>query len=79
MIHYYISRNHLWFLRRYGNAVFLPIYALRNGLYYGALYIYFKLRRRNQKAANLVRGIKEGLFTPKQLIWPEEFNAANRV
>lgn len=77
VIHYYVSRNHIWFLRKYGSAAFLPLNAIRNGLYYGALYIYFKLRGRNQKASNLIRGLKDGLFTPKNLIWPTEIDNVN--
>lgn len=78
VIHYYTSRNHIWFLRKYGKPTFLPIYAIRNTLYYGALYIYFKLRNRNVKAANLIKGVKDGLFTPKNLIWPADFDNINR-
>jgi len=77
VIHYYTSRNHIWFLRKYGNTAFLPIYAIRTGLYYGALYVYFKLRNRNQKASNLIKGLKDGLFTPKNLIWPAYFDNTN--
>lgn len=69
VIHYYISRNHIWILRRYGKPVFYPVYLLYNGLYYLALRIYFKLRSRNEKAASLMKGLKDGLFTPKALIW----------
>lgn len=77
VIHYYVSRNHIWFLRKYGNTAFLPVYALRNALYYGALFVYFKLRGRNEKASNLIKGLKDGLFTPKHLIWPADVNNTN--
>ncbi|MFD0750834.1 glycosyltransferase family 2 protein [Mucilaginibacter calamicampi] len=77
VIHYYVSRNHIWFLRKYGSAAFLPVNALRNALYYGALYVYFKLRGRNQKASNLIRGLKDGLLTPKNLIWPTDIDNIN--
>ena len=70
VIHYYICRNHIWFLRKYGKPVFYPVNILYNGFYYLSLWIYFKLRRRNEKAAFLIKAIKEGLFTPKNLIWP---------
>ncbi|WP_299285780.1 glycosyltransferase family 2 protein [uncultured Mucilaginibacter sp.] len=72
VIHYYISRNHLWFLRRYGKPVFFPINILYNASYYAALWFYFKLRGRKEKARFLVKGLKEGFFTPKNLIWPED-------
>ncbi len=78
VIHYYVSRNHIWFLRKYGNTALLPIYAIRNALYYGALYVYFKLRNRNEKASNLIKGLKDGLFTPKNLIWPADLDNINR-
>ncbi|MFD2873871.1 glycosyltransferase family 2 protein [Mucilaginibacter ximonensis] len=69
IIHYYICRNHIWILRRYGNPMFYPINFLYNGVYYLALLGYFILRNRRQKAGYLIKGIKEGLFTPKNLIW----------
>ncbi|QJD97573.1 glycosyltransferase family 2 protein [Mucilaginibacter robiniae] len=71
IIHYYISRNHIWILRRYGNPVFYLVYLLYNGSYYSALWVYFKLRSRNEKASSLIKGLKDGLFTPKALIWPK--------
>lgn len=71
VIHYYICRNHLWFLRKYGNPVFYPINLVYNTFYYGSLLIYFTLRGRKEKARCLVKGLKEGFFTPKNLIWNE--------
>jgi GT2 family glycosyltransferase len=68
VIHYYISRNHIWFLRLYGKPVFYPVYILYNGLYYLSVWFYFKLRGRNEKARLLIKGLKEGLFTPKAQI-----------
>lgn len=71
VIHYYICRNHLWFLRKYGNPIFYPINIVYNTFYYGSLLIYFTLRGRKEKAQYLVKGLKEGFFTPKNLIWNE--------
>jgi len=71
VIHYYISRNHIWFLRKYGSPVFYPVNFIYNGAYYGALWLYFKLRNRKQKAQFLIKGLKEGFFTPKSIIWPK--------
>lgn len=71
VIHYYISRNHLWILRKYGKPIFYPINIAYNTFYYAALFMYFKLRGRHEKAEYLVKGLKEGFFTPKNLIWPE--------
>lgn len=71
VIHYYISRNHIWFLRQHGKALFYPFNIIYNGTYYFSLFVYFKLRRRNEKAHQLIKGIKEGLFTPKSLIWSQ--------
>jgi len=71
VIHYYISRNHLWILRRYGKPVFYPINMIYNSIYYAALWAYFRMRGRKEKARLLVKGLKEGFFTPKSLIWPE--------
>ena len=70
VIHYYISRNRLWFLRRYGSPVFYPIYFISSAIYYTSILIYFKLRGRNKKASYLIKGLKEGIFTSKNLIWP---------
>lgn len=71
VIHYYISRNHIWFLRRFGRPVFYPVNLLYNGLYYLLLLAYFKLRGRNEKARQLLKGLKEGLYTPKDVIWSD--------
>jgi len=70
IIHYYTSRNRIWILRRYGKPIYYPIYFITSAFYYSALWIYFKLRGRNEKASFLIKGLKEGLFTPKNLIWP---------
>ena len=69
IIHYYISRNHFWILRKYGSGILYPVNLLYNGVYYLALLTYFILRGRKQKASYLIKGVKEGLFTPKTLIW----------
>jgi GT2 family glycosyltransferase len=71
VIHYYLSRNRLWFLRKYGSPFYYPIYIIGSTLYYTSLLIYFKLRRRNEKAALLIKGLKEGLFSPEKIIWPQ--------
>jgi GT2 family glycosyltransferase len=71
VIHYYISRNRIWFLRKYGNVFCYPIYILSSASYYLLLWLYFKLRGRNEKAKLLIKGVKEGVFTPKNLIWPK--------
>jgi len=71
IIHYYISRNHIWFLRRYGNPLFYPFNFIYNGFYYLSVLIYFKIRGRNEKARLLFKGLREGFFTPKSLIWPK--------
>ncbi len=69
IIHYYVTRNRIWFLRKYGNTTFYPVYFISGLLYYGVVWVYFKLRGRNEKASFLVKGLKEGIFTPKSLIW----------
>ncbi len=69
VIHYYVSRNRLWFLRRYGNPVYYPFYLFGSVLYYVSLWVYFKLRGRNQKATFLIKGVKDGFFTPGNRIW----------
>ena len=71
VIHYYISRNRIWFLRKNGNVFYSPVYFITSAIYYTALWLYFILRGRNKKAQFLFKGVKEGLFTPKSLIWPK--------
>jgi GT2 family glycosyltransferase len=70
IIHYYIIRNHLWFLRKYGWAIFYPVYVLYNGCYYSLVWTYFKVRRRNEKAHYVLKALKDGIFTPQRTIWP---------
>jgi GT2 family glycosyltransferase len=70
VIHYYVTRNRIWLLRKYGTTICYPIYLITGGVYYIALWFYFKIRGRNQKARFLIKGLKEGLFTSKNLIWP---------
>lgn len=69
IIHYYLSRNKLWILRRYGSSFLFPLIILSHSFYYGSLLIYFIVRRRWKKAGLLLKGIKEGLFTPQKSIW----------
>jgi GT2 family glycosyltransferase len=70
VIHYYTSRNHLWILRRYGSPICYPINTIYNGLYYLSLLAYLTLRGRFKKCNQLIKGLKHGIFTPKDLIWP---------
>jgi GT2 family glycosyltransferase len=76
ILHLWVSRNHIWFLRKHANPIFYPTILIYNGFYYAALLTYFIIRGRNKKAGCLIKGIKEGLFTPKSLIWPEEAKQA---
>lgn len=69
IIHYYLSRNKLWILRRYGSRFLFPFIILFHFIYYGALFTYFIIRRRWKKANLLLKGIKEGFFTPQKSIW----------
>jgi GT2 family glycosyltransferase len=71
IIHYYVNRNHIWFLRRFGNPLFYPVMLLCYFPYYLAYYAYFILRGRTKKAEYLFNGIKDGFFTPETVIWPE--------
>ncbi|MDB5159529.1 MAG: hypothetical protein JWR50_4236 [Mucilaginibacter sp.] len=69
VIHYYISRNHIWFLRRYALPAYYPVNLIYNGFYYLALLAYFILRGRKEKASYLIKGLKEGIFASNNLIW----------
>jgi GT2 family glycosyltransferase len=71
IIHYYVSRNRIWILRKFGNPVFYPLmffYYLPH--YLGAL-SYFLIRGRRKKASFLFNGLKDGFFTPEKVIWPD--------
>ncbi|RZK36448.1 MAG: glycosyltransferase family 2 protein [Pedobacter sp.] len=69
IIHYYVNRNKLWFLRRYAKPIAIVPIFIYNAFYYSAMLSYFLLRNRKQKAKFLLKAIKEGLFTPKATIW----------
>lgn len=69
IIHYYLSRNKLWILRKYGSGILFPFIVFFHSFYYGGLFIYFIIRRRWKKAGLLLKGIKEGLFTSQKSIW----------
>ena len=71
VIHYYVSRNRIWFLRRFGKPVFYPFMFLYYLPYYAALMSYFLLRGRRKKASLLFNGLKDGFFTPEKVIWPD--------
>ena len=70
VIHYYLCRNKIWFIRRYGSPMFFPIIITLNLIYYSALFSYFLIRGRKKKIKYLYKGIKEGLFRPQNTIWP---------
>ena len=69
IIHYYIVRNHIWFLRKYGSRIFLPLYVLYNLIYYFSLLIYFILKNKKRKTRLLIKGIRDGIMTPHKNIW----------
>lgn len=71
VIHYYVSRNHIWFLRKYGNPLFYPVMFLFYTPYYAALLGYFLIRGRKKKASCLFNGLKDGLFESEKVIWPK--------
>jgi len=70
IIHYYVSRNKIWFFRKYGKPLFYPLMFLFNAPYFLGLLAYFMIRGRKKKAGYLFKGLKDGFFTPKALIWP---------
>lgn len=71
VIHYYVNRNKIWFLRKFGNPLFYPFMFIYHAPYYLALLSYFMLRGRKKKAGYLFNGLKDGFFTPETVIWPE--------
>lgn len=71
VIHYYVSRNQIWFLRRFGKPVFYPFMFLYHAPYFLALLAYFLIRGRKKKAGYLFNGLKDGFFTSETVIWPK--------
>lgn len=71
IIHYYLTRNKIWFLRRYGNKWFFPFILLNLIVQSSALLCYFVINGKTQKLNNLLKGIKDGLLTPSKNIWIE--------
>ncbi len=69
IIHYYLNRNKIWFIRRYGNKLFLIFNYLNLFVYWLMLLTYFTIKGKIKKRANLFKGIKDGFFTPSQTIW----------
>jgi GT2 family glycosyltransferase len=71
VIHYYVSRNRVWLLRRFGNPLFYPLMFLYYLPYYTGVFVYFLIRGRRKKASLLFNGLKDGFFTPEKVIYPE--------
>ncbi|HEY0175231.1 MAG TPA: glycosyltransferase family 2 protein [Pedobacter sp.] len=71
IIHYYVNRNRIWLLRRFGKPLFYPVMFLYYSPYYLAMLCYFFIRGRRKKAGFLFNGIKDGFFTPEKVIWPK--------
>jgi GT2 family glycosyltransferase len=79
IIHYYVSRNRIWLLRRFGNPIFYPIMFLYYFPYYAGVFIYFLIRGRRKKASLLFNGLKDGFFTPEKVIYPQLKQAATHT
>ncbi|HEY0895910.1 MAG TPA: glycosyltransferase family 2 protein [Sphingobacteriaceae bacterium] len=62
LIHYYTSRNRIWFLRQHSQRRFAPFICGYQLFYFSSVLFYFILRRRHRKARQLLRGISDGLF-----------------
>lgn len=77
VIHYYVSRNHIWFLRKFGNPLLYPFMLLFHSPYYLGLLAYFLIRGRKKKANYLFSGLKDGFFVSEEVIWPELKNQHN--
>ncbi len=52
-------------------AFFIRYMVCTIGCYYGLMWLYFKIRQRNEKARFVVKALREGLFTPEETIWPK--------
>jgi len=70
VMHYYVNRNHIWFLRRFGRVSNYPIMFFYHLPRFLGTMAYFLLKGRRKKAQYLFNGIKDGFFTPERLIWP---------
>lgn len=69
VVHYYLNRNRVWFIRKYGNRLFMVFNILNLFVYWATLLIYFALKGKKKKFKNLLKGIKDGIFTPAEKIW----------
>lgn len=69
IVHYYLTRNKIWFLRKYGNRFYLPFNVLNALLYNFLILTYFILLGKKIKTRYLIKGLKDGLFTPSKFIW----------
>ena len=63
IIHYYINRNRIWFLRRYGNKLYFILNFLYLFIYWFFVFVYFLLKGKKQKAKYLKKGILDGFLT----------------
>ena len=61
-VHYLVSRNRIWLLKRYTKAIAFPSVIIYHLIYFSAIAFYFILRQRWQKLKAWTRGIKEGLL-----------------
>lgn len=77
VMHYYVNRNHIWFLRRFGKMPFYPIMFFYHLPRFLGSMAYFLLRGRRKKAQHLFNGIKDGFFMPERVIWPEPLKTRN--
>lgn len=73
IIHYYLSRNNIWLLRKYGDIRLFPFGILYHIAYYMLVLVYFVFRRRFEKAKNLFEGLKQGFKTPLSKIYGDSF------
>lgn len=69
IIHYYLVRNRIWFIRKYGNKAFLIFNVLFIGSYLMCVLAYFILKSKKKKRAFLIQGIKDGCFTNTKFIY----------
>lgn len=69
IIHYYLTRNKIWFLKGYASKWFYPIILLSLIAQITPLICYFVIKGKKQKLSNLVKGVVDGLFTSSKKIY----------
>lgn len=68
IVHYYLIRNRIWFIRKYGKKTFLIFNIIYVSLNSFMLLMYFLFKNKKMKSRYLLQGLKDGYSISKKLI-----------